>query len=86
MNVIMSKRGFVTKVKSNGKEYFYLRKSYRLAEQVIKKNIIAFGDKEKALSKMDSWIKDYNDFPAEYKKMGYDQQDIKKWIEEIKSK
>jgi archaellum component FlaC len=84
--ILLNKKGFITKVRSNGKEYFYLRKSYRLADQVKKKNIISFGDRKKALSKIDSWMKDYNDFPSEYKKMGYDQQDIKKWMDEIKSK
>jgi hypothetical protein len=82
----LSKIGFIVKNKSNGKEYFYLRKSIRSKELVSKQNIFSFGNKEKALNNLFEWKKDFNKMPLELKGLGYDLEDVSNWIEQIESK
>jgi hypothetical protein len=83
------KPGFVIKVKSKDKEYYYLRKAERLKEnKSIKRdrNIFSFGSKEKALLKMNQWVNNENDLPDELKLKGYNLEDVSKWIQQIENK
>lgn len=85
----MAKTGFVIKVKSKGKEYFYLRKSERNKEDKSKKrdtNIYSFGTREKAVENLTAWKNNTSDIPDELKKMNYGKEDILSWIEKIENK
>ena len=85
----MRKIGFIIKVKSRGKEYYYLRKAERKKGNTslkINTNIFAFGQREKALENLNRWKNNFDDFPLKLKDLGYDLEDISTWIEQIESK
>lgn len=79
----MKKPGFVQAVKSRGKYYYYVRRAFREKENIIKKNIFALGQKEKAIETIDKWIENRVDLPEEMK--NYSKDDLlhfKRYIEE----
>lgn len=82
----MSKIGFIIKNKSRGNEYFYLRKSIRVKDQVMKKNVYSFGIRSKAIALINEWLIDFTKFPKELLDLGYDENDVSKWLEQIKNK
>jgi hypothetical protein len=82
----MDKTGFVVKVTSKNREYFYLRRSFWKDNRPQNKNIFSFGNKEKAVKNLNEWKNDFNKIPIELKKMGYDLEDVLTWIEQIESK
>lgn len=92
---VMQKVGFIVKntnrVKNKEYEYFYLRRSDRLKseDQNRKKkdtNLYSFGNKKKALDLLNSWNKDENKIPKVLIDLGYNSEDVKKWLKEVESK
>jgi hypothetical protein len=82
----MNKIGYIVKIKSKGREYFYLRKSVRKVDLVEKKTIYSFGSKRNAIEKILLWKENLELLPEELKKLGYGKEDILKWIEQINNK
>jgi hypothetical protein len=82
----MNKIGFVVKVKAKNKEYFYLRRSFWEDKQPKNKNVFSFGNREKAISNLSLWKENIEMLPGELKEMGYNLEDVNKWLEEIKDK
>jgi hypothetical protein len=82
----MDKTGFVVKVTSRGREYFYLRRSFWKDNRPQNKNIYSFGSRRKALENLRQWQEEFNTFPDELKEMGFAIQDVSRWIEQIKNK
>ncbi|WP_256816686.1 hypothetical protein [Cytobacillus sp. Bac17] len=85
----MSKTGFLVKVSSKGREYFYLRKSERLKEnKAVKRdrNIYSFGTRSKAIENLQDWQRDIEKMPNDLKILGYDREDVLSWIEQIENK
>lgn len=83
----MTKIGYIVKVKAKGREYFYLRKSVRGKNNMVRKEtIFSFGTKEKAFSKLLEWKYDLSLLPNELKKLGYDLEDVEIWINQINKK
>lgn len=81
----MSKAGFVQAVKARGKYFFYVRKSFRDENKKPKnKNIFSLGQKEKALSSLNEWVKDHESAPDVLQK--YSVEDFKNWIEYVENK
>jgi hypothetical protein len=84
--ILLNKVGYISKIKSKGKEYFYLRKSIRKLELVEKKTIYSFGTRESAMKKLLSWSENTFLFPPELRELGYGSEDVLNWIEQIKNK
>lgn len=91
----VQKVGFIVKnikkVKDKEYEYFYLRRSDRLKseDQNRKKkdtNLYSFGNKNKALDLLNSWNKDENKIPQSLIDLGYNSEDVKKWLEEVENR
>lgn len=82
----MNKVGYITKIKSRGKEYFYLRKSIRKLNSIEKKQIYSFGSREDALKNLDNWKINIEFLPQELKDLGYSLEDVLYWIEQIEKK
>lgn len=85
----MSKTGFLVKVSSKGREYFYLRKSERLKEnKAVKRdrNVYSFGTRSKAIENLQDWKRDIEKMPNDLKILGYDREDVLSWIEQIENK
>jgi hypothetical protein len=82
----MNKIGYITKIKSRGKEYFYLRKSIRKSDSIEKKQIYSFGSREAALTNLKNWKENIEILPQELKELGYSLSDVLSWIEQIENK
>lgn len=85
----MSKIGFLSKNKANGKTYIYLRTSQRSQDdykKVIKKNIFSFGSMPGALEKMYHWRENIEKFPADLLGKGYNLDDLDEWILTLETK
>lgn len=91
----MQKVGFIVKntkkVKDKEYEYFYLRRSDRLKSENYNRkkkdtNLYSFGNKKKALDLLNSWSNDENKIPKVLIDLGYNSEDVKKWLEEIESR
>jgi hypothetical protein len=82
----MNKVGYITKIKSRGKEYFYLRKSIRKLNSIEKKQIYSFGSRESALTNLRIWKENIESLPQELKNLGYSFDDVLYWIEQIENK
>lgn len=82
---MLKKIGYIVKVTARNKEYYYLRKAYR--ENGVKKaiNLYGFGTKEKALEDLSEWKDDIRKMPAKLSRLGYNEQDIIKWQNKIKT-
>lgn len=81
----MARAGYVQGVKSRGKYFFYVRKSFRNAEgKTDNKILFALGQKEKALEKLNEWLADPSKKPEVIEK--YKQEDILRWIEYVENK
>lgn len=79
------KIGYLSKVKSKGKTYIYIRVSERYKDDsgksiVRKRNIFSFGCMPKALDNMYYWRDNPEMFPDELKEMGYNLNDLYEWI------
>jgi hypothetical protein len=86
--IVVNKVGFIARVKSKGRYYFYLRVSFREGKDYKpkNKNIYSFGNKEKAVNSLEEWINNHDLMPGELKGLGYDIEDVKGWITEIKNR
>jgi hypothetical protein len=82
----LNKVGYITKIKSKGKDYFYLRKSIRKLDLIEKKTIYSFGSRESAIEKLLLWSENTFLFPPELRELGYGSEDVLNWIEQIKNK
>lgn len=82
----MNKVGYIAKIKSKGREYFYLRKSVRKSSSIEKKQIYSFGSKEATLEKLLTWEKNIELMPEELKRFNYGVDDILYWINQVESK
>jgi hypothetical protein len=91
----MKKVGFIVKntKRVNGKqyEYFYLRRSDRLkvnnhTRKKIESNLYNFGNRKKTLDLLNSWNKDENKIPQVLIDLGYNSEDVKKWLEEVENR
>lgn len=81
----MARAGYVQGVKSRGKYFFYVRRSYRNKEgKPVNESIIALGQKEKALKLLQSWIDDPETKPEAMQK--YKEESFKKWMDYILEK
>lgn len=81
----MARAGYVQGVKSRGKYFFYVRKSFRNEDgQPRTKNILALGQKEKALESLQSWIDEPSKKPDAVSK--YKAEDFTNWMEYIQGK
>lgn len=86
--VLLNKTGHIVGVKSHGKYYFYLRKSYRKLSKKgknlsVSKRIYSFGNKDNSLKTLNEWIKDKNKVPKEILERGFGTDDFKKWLDKI---
>jgi len=88
----MKKVGFIVKntKRVNGKEYeyFYLRRSDRLKDKMQGRkkketNLYNFGNRNKTLELLNSWDENSKNLPLELVDLGYNSEDVKKWIEEV---
>lgn len=83
----MAKIGFIVRVRAKGKDYFYLRKSIRDKNDLIRKEkIFSFGNREKAIRRLQDWQSDIDHMPKELINLGYDLDDVQVWLNEINSK
>lgn len=83
----MAKIGFIVRVRGKGKDYFYLRKSIRDKNDLIRKeNIFSFGHREKAIKRLQDWQSGEVKMPKELINLGYDLEDLRDWLEQINSK
>lgn len=83
----MNKIGFIVRVRARGKDYFYLRKSIRDKNDLIRKeNIFSFGHREKAIKRLKDWQSGEDQMPKELINLGYDLEDVQVWLNEINSK
>lgn len=81
----MARAGYVQGVKSRGKYFFYVRKSFRNEDGKPRtQNLMALGQKEKALETLESWIDDPSKKPDVVRK--YNTEVLKKWIHYIHGK
>lgn len=81
----MNKSGFVQAVKARGNYYFYVRVSYRDKNKKPRsKNLIGLGQKDKAITLINTWIKDKELIPEVLEK--YNVDDFEKWIYYIENK
>jgi hypothetical protein len=80
----LKKVGFVARVKSRGKFYYYLRVSFRNGQNPRNKSIYSFGNQQKAIDSIEEWISRPESFPGELKELGYDLEDAARWLQEIK--
>ena len=82
----MKKSGYLSKKKSNGNTYIYLRRSYREDNKVKHEYIYSFGSMPNALEKM-FWLRDNPEqFPKELKERGYNLMDLDNWIMTIETR
>lgn len=76
----MKKIGYLTKKKSNGAFYIYLRRSYRKQNKVNHEYIFSFGKMPNALEHM-YWIRDNPEkFPTELIERHFNLDDLQEWI------
>lgn len=77
---MQNKPGYLTKKKSHGKLYIYVRKTYREGKNIKHEYIYSFGAMPDALEKM-YWYRDNPEqFPLELIAKGYDLVDLYDWI------
>jgi hypothetical protein len=74
--------GFISRVKSKGRYYYYIRRSYRKKDTVYKESIMSLGTKENAIRKVIAWINDTETIPRELE--GFTKEDFQKWYDYIK--
>lgn len=51
-----------------------------------KANIYRLGNKDEAIFTLQAWYLNFNHFPQELKRKGYNENDLKKWIDDLKMK
>lgn len=76
----MKKSGYLSKKKSNGKIYIYLRRSYRENEQIKHEYIHGFGAMPDALENLYLLRENPENFPSELSKQNFDLADLNEWI------
>lgn len=82
----MKVSGYLSKKKSNGNTYIYLRRSYRENNKVKHEYIFSFGTTSNALEKM-YWYRDHPEqFPKQLKDRGYGLGDLYDWIMTMETK
>ncbi|MFC4323677.1 hypothetical protein [Litchfieldia salsa] len=80
--------GYLSQVKSNGKQYIYLTEYIGNQKYSTKKehHVYAFGEVRMALIRMRRWRRKFSsEFPEELKSLGYNADDLKVWIETIQT-
>lgn len=80
------KIGYLSKNKSKGITYIYLRKSEREKDLVKKKNLYSFGRMPQALEDMYTWREQPEKFPEKLKELGYNLEDLQEWILTLETK
>lgn len=73
--------GYIVKVRANGREYYYLRISYRKNKMKKCRNIYSFGNKIEAVQKLNKYIRDPENVPVRLR--GYRTNDFQKWLSKI---
>lgn len=82
----MKKSGYLSRKKSNGETYIYLRRSYRENGKGKHENIYSFGTMPKALEKMYFFRDNPEQFPTELKERQFDLLDLYDWIMTLETK
>lgn len=83
--ISMFRNGFVQAVKAKGTVYFYVRISFRNEQKKTRsRNVLGLGQKENALSLLQSWIDEEKNIPDNMK--GYKKEQFEKWIKYIENK
>ena len=82
----MKKVGYLSRKKSNGNTYIYLRRSYRERSKVKHEYIYSFGSMPKALEKMYWYRENPEKFPKELEERGYNLKDLYEWIMTMETK
>lgn len=78
--------GYLSQVKSNGKQYIYLTEYVGNQKYSTKKerHVYGFGEARRALLKMRRWKRKFeSDFPKELIELGYGAKDLEEWINTI---
>jgi len=73
--------GFIARIKSKGRYYYYIRRSYRKKDIVYKESIMSLGTQENALRKVKEWLEDTEEVPKELE--GFTKEDFRKWLDYI---
>lgn len=76
----MKKSGYLTRKKSNGKIYIYLRRSYRDEGKIKHEYIYSFGAMPNALEKMYYLRDNPDDFPEKLSERKFHYEDLRDWI------
>lgn len=80
--------GYLSQVKSNGRQYIYLTQ-YCVKDAFSTKNerhVFSFGNSNIALLKMKSWLGRFDkDFPEQLKNLGYTRRDLEYWIKTLET-
>ncbi|MCY8478078.1 helix-turn-helix domain-containing protein [Bacillus atrophaeus] len=78
------KTGFLHQYKSNGQTYVYLKKLVTVPDEGQKQvTIHSFGTLQNALEQLNNFLDNPNEIPSSIKKAGFDQSDMKNWIENL---
>lgn len=77
---------FLSFVKSRGETYVYVteysgQKKYSSSSKM---HIYSLGKQKEAIFTLQAWDLNFNHFPRELLDKGYNKQDLKKWIQDIK--
>lgn len=72
--------GHLTRKKSRGHIYIYLRESFRVGKKTTNKNIYSFGKMPGALEFLYTVRDNYDLFPKELLDKGYNYDDLDEWI------
>lgn len=76
---------FLSQIKSKGRRYIYLTEYVSGYNKGKGMHIYSFGTRDKALSDMRKWQKDFNTFPQYLLEKGYDKVDLYEWIQTLET-
>jgi len=78
---------YLERIYAKGRYYLYL-KEYAVRKHYVNTNVIIyrFGRLENALMDMKKWRKDFDLFPEKLKKQGFNNEDLEKWINTLKTR
>jgi hypothetical protein len=76
----LEKSGYLSKKLSNGRNYLYIRQSYRLDGKVKHKYLYSFGAMPSALDKMYDILNNPETFPDKLKENGFNLNDLQEWV------
>ncbi|GAE32864.1 hypothetical protein [Halalkalibacter hemicellulosilyticus] len=80
--------GYLSQVRANGRQYWYLKKYEGKQEfkQNKERTLYKFGNSENAIAKLHLWNQDFTFFPSELKQLGYGRKHVNVWIDTLKKK